>query len=390
MIERSSAAEILKGLGLAVFECHSGGLFTLLGEPPHWSGRFAFSKYAGLSSAELVEIFPLLETFLPEAGEFWATPQDVPLESGPWMQADAAGLVCTLQASAISAATRPFLLLSMPGERFDEHRAIIQRARSQSLEYGRMERHVRELADQKTHLESHNREIERLNRLKDEFLASMSHELRTPLNAIIGFSTLLVQEKAGSLNDRQKSFAGEIGQAANHLLNVINDLLDVSKIEAGRLELHQEAFNLGEGLSEVLAVIQPLARAKGIQIHAEDAGAGLPVYADRVRFKQVLYNLLSNAIKFTRKEGRVSVAARSSGSEIEIEVSDNGAGIPREEQERIFERFYQVAGSGFHEGTGLGLAIAKSLVERHGGRIRVESAPGRGSRFSFTLPSGIG
>jgi signal transduction histidine kinase len=170
---------------------------------------------------------------------------------------------------------------------------------------------------------------------------------------------------------------------------VINDILDISKVEAGRLELHPEAFTLGEGLTEALAVVQPLAIAKHIEIHAEDAAPDLSVYADRVRFKQILYNLLSNAIKFTPQNGRVAIAAAHCGSEIEIVVSDTGPGIPLEEQDRIFERFYQVAKPGINEGTGLGLAITKRLVEQHGGRIRVESAPGKGSRFSFTLPSGI-
>ena len=238
-------------------------------------------------------------------------------------------------------------------------------------------------------LESRNREVERLGRLKGEFLASMSHELRTPLNAIIGFSTLLGQERAGSLNEKQRSFVGEIGQAASHLLSVINDILDISRVEAGRLELQPEAFTLGEGLTEVLSVLHPLAIAKGIEIHAEDAAPDLLVFADRVRFKQVLYNLLSNAIKFTQRDGRVSVTACYSGSEIEISVADNGPGIPLDEQDRIFERFFQGARTGFMEGTGLGLAITKRLVEQHGGRIQVQSAPDRGSRFCFTLPSGI-
>ena len=217
----------------------------------------------------------------------------------------------------------------------------------------------------------------------------MSHELRTPLNAIIGFSTLLVQQRAGALNDKQKSFVGEIGQAAAHLLKVINDILDLSKVEAGRLELYPEACTLGEVLGEVLSVVHPLAYAKDIEIRAEDAPSELAIFADRVRLKQILYNLLSNAIKFAPPNGQVFVAARHSGPEIEIAVTDNGPGIPVAEQDRIFERFYQGAKHGFNEGTGLGLAITKRLVESHGGRIQVESAPGRGSRFYFTLPSGI-
>ncbi len=382
MIESSSAAEILNALGLGVFERNADGTFTLVGNLPSWSDRFQLSKAVDLTREGLVETFPFLETFLSEAEEAWATGEGVLLDSGTWVQADPSGVACTLQASAISIASQPFLLLSVPGPQFEENKAFIQRARNRSIAYGRMERQV-------TDLESRNRDMERLNRLKGEFLASMSHELRTPLNAIIGFSTLLVQEKAGGLNEKQKNFVGEIGQAATHLLKVINDILDISKVEAGRLELQPEAFTLGEGLSEVLSVIHPLAMAKGIEIRAEDAAPDLSLFADPVRFKQVLYNLLSNAIKFSPKGGRVSITAHCSGPEIEITVGDNGPGIPLDEQDRIFERFYQGEKAGFKEGTGLGLAITKRLVEQHGGRILVNSAPGQGSRFSITLPSGI-
>jgi signal transduction histidine kinase len=382
MIESSSDAGILNAMGVAIFEHNAGGTFTLAGKLPPWIHRFRFSDRIDFTREDLIESFPLMDTFLVEAEEAWAAGQEAPLDSGPWIQSDSSGEACTLQASAVLASGRFFLLLSLPGARFEQDKAIIQRARNQSMAYGRMER-------QMTDLESRNREVERLNRLKDEFVASMSHELRTPLNAIIGFSTLLVQEKAGALNERQKSFVGEIGQAATHLLSVINDILDISKVEAGCLELQPEAFALGEGLSEVLSVVHPLAIAKGIEIHAGDAAPELSVFADPVRFKQVLYNLLSNALKFTPKGGRVSLTARSAGPQIEITVSDTGPGIPLHEQERIFERFYQGARTGFKEGTGLGLAIAKRLVEQHGGRILVESAPGLGSRFSITLPSGI-
>ena len=170
---------------------------------------------------------------------------------------------------------------------------------------------------------------------------------------------------------------------------MINDILDLSREEAGCLELQMEAFTLGGQLSEVLSILHPLAVAKGIQVQAEGAAPDLQVFADRVRFKQILYNLLSNAIKFTPKDGTVTVSACYSGAEIEISVADNGPGIPLDEQNRIFERFFQGARPGFMEGTGLGLAITKRLIEQHGGQIHVQSAPGQGSRFCFTLPSGI-
>ena len=382
MIESSSAAEILSALGLAVFDRSAEGKFAVVGKLPAWSRRFRLAKNVELSREDLIEKFPLLDTFLAEAEEAWRTGQGLPLDSGPWTQSDLSGEACTLQAVAILASKHPFLLLRLPGPEFEHQKTIIQRARDQSIEYGLMERHMSDLA-------ARNSEIERLGRLKGEFLASMSHELRTPLNAIIGFSTLLGQERAGTLNEKQRSFVGEIGQAATHLLNVINDILDISKEEAGRLELQMEAFTLGGELSEVLSILHPLAVAKGIEVQAEGAAPDLHVFADRVRFKQILYNLLSNAIKFTPKDGTVSVSACYSGSEVEISVADNGPGIPLDEQDRIFESFFQGARTGFMEGTGLGLAITKRLIEQHGGRIHVQSAPGHGSLFCFTLPSGI-
>ena len=382
MIESSSAAEILFALGRAVFERNDEGKFTVVGKLPVWSQRFHLSKHVERNREDLIKTFSFLDSFLPEAEEMWRRGEGDPLGSGPWIQTDCSGEPCTLQALAIFASKQPFLLLSLPGPEFEQNKITMQRARDQSIAYGRMERQMNDL-------ESRNREVERLGRLKGEFLASMSHELRTPLNAIIGFSTLLGQQKAGSLTDKQARFVGEIGQAAGHLLKVINDILDISKVEAGNIELQPEAFTLGEGLTEVFSVVHPLAIEKGIEIYAGDAAPELLVFADRVRFKQILYNLLSNAIKFTPKDGRVSVGACHSGSGIQITVTDNGPGISLDEQDRIFERFYRSARTDFTEGTGLGLAITKRLVEQHGGRIHVQSAADGGSRFCFTLPSGI-
>jgi PAS domain S-box-containing protein len=232
-----------------------------------------------------------------------------------------------------------------------------------------------------------NQEVERANRLKSEFLASMSHELRTPLNAIIGFSDLLARGKGGPLNEKHRHFVGHVQEAARHLLQLINDILDLSKIEAGRVELEPQEFSLAGALDEVLSVITPLAINKSIRISTR-VPAGQVIYAERIRFKQILFNLLSNAVKFTPEQGKVTIECSTAPGGMLISVSDTGIGIPAEQQHVVFEEFQQVGATtkGVKEGTGLGLAITKRLVELHGGRIWLSSEPGQGSRFSFTLP----
>ncbi len=236
-------------------------------------------------------------------------------------------------------------------------------------------------------LEARNREIERANRLKTEFVASMSHELRTPLHTIIGFAELMAEQLEGPLNSKQTRFVDHIHKDSLHLLELINDVLDISRIEAGRLELRSQAFDLTGATDEVLATIRPQAVAKALTLRAS-IPPGTFLHADRVRFKEVLYNLLSNAVKFTPAGGRIRLDAAISGEQAEISVTDTGIGIPAEEQESIFAKFYQLGATtkGVREGTGLGLAITKQLVEAHGGRIWVDSQPGLGSRFHFTMP----
>jgi len=238
-------------------------------------------------------------------------------------------------------------------------------------------------------LDLRNREVERATRLKSKFLASMSHELRTPLNAIVVFSDLLAEQTAGELNDKQKRFVNHIKQGSAHLLQLINDILDLSKIEAGQLEFRCEDFQVKDALPEVLSTIRPLAMAKNIQLHTR-LESNQPVYADRVRFKQILYNLLSNAVKFTPKDGQITIACAEAGDFVSLSVTDTGIGIRAEDQAVVFEEFRQVEGitGALKEGTGLGLAITKRLVEQQGGKISLESTPLKGSRFTFTLPIG--
>ena len=230
-------------------------------------------------------------------------------------------------------------------------------------------------------------ESDHANRLKSRFLANMSHELRTPLNAIVGFSDLLADGTPGPLNDKQKRFVNHIKQGSTHLLQLINDILDLSKIEAGQLELHCEDFQIKDVMPEVLSTIRPLAMAKNIRVE-QKVDTCRAVHADRIRFKQILYNLLSNAVKFTPKDGRVSIDCFDDKGFVGVSVTDTGIGIRAEDQAVVFEEFRQVeAGRGVvNEGTGLGLAITKRLVERQDGRISLASELGKGSCFTFTLP----
>jgi len=246
---------------------------------------------------------------------------------------------------------------------------------------------IASLASANQQLEIRNREVELATKLKSKFLASMSHELRTPLNAIVGFSGLLDDGTAGQLNEKQKRFITHIKNGAHHLLQLINDILDLSKVEAGQLEIRCEEFQVKDTLPEVLSTIRPLAIPKNIQV-THEIPVARPIYADRVRFKQILYNLLSNAVKFTPKGGEVSIQCAEEDGYICVSVTDTGIGIRSEDQQVIFEEFRQVDGEGAHEGTGLGLAITKRLVEKQGGQIWVESEFGKGARFSFTLPAG--
>jgi PAS domain S-box-containing protein len=226
------------------------------------------------------------------------------------------------------------------------------------------------------------------NRHKSAFLANMSHELRTPLNAIIGFSEVLGEKIFGELNDKQSEYVTDIHGSGQHLLALINDILDLSKIDAGRLELSSAEFDLPSTFENAMVLMKERAGRKGIEILLElqpDVGM---ITADEIKIRQVLINLLTNAVKFTAEGGAVTLQARTSDDEVVISVVDTGIGIKPEECELIFEEFRQADDemSRQQEGTGLGLALARRLVELHGGKIWVESVLGEGSTFSFTLP----
>jgi signal transduction histidine kinase len=236
-------------------------------------------------------------------------------------------------------------------------------------------------------IEDKSRQLEAASRHKSEFLANMSHELRTPLNAIIGFSEVLGERMFGELNEKQEEYLKDIHASGQHLLSLINDILDLSKIEAGRMELELTEFNLPATLDNALTLVRERAGRHGIALHMTVDDRVEHVQADERKIKQVILNLLSNAIKFTPEEGRIDVRAVPGDGIIEVSVSDTGAGIAPEDQEAIFEEFRQVGTAEKKaEGTGLGLTLCRKFVELHGGRIWVKSKVGVGSTFSFTIP----
>jgi signal transduction histidine kinase/CheY-like chemotaxis protein len=238
-------------------------------------------------------------------------------------------------------------------------------------------------------LEETNRRLEAASRHKSQFLANMSHELRTPLNSIIGFSEILLDETWGELSaEERREFLSNILSSGRHLLRLINDILDLSKIEAGRIELKPESFSVADMIEGVLTTVRPLAAQKQIALDVEVDPALTTLVADTGKVKQILYNLLSNAIKFTPDGGRAGLRALRDAQEARFAVWDTGIGIKPEDQTRIFEEFQQVETTMArqYEGTGLGLALAKKFVELHGGRIWLESEPWSGSTFTFTLP----
>ncbi len=246
-----------------------------------------------------------------------------------------------------------------------------------------------ELQQRAEELQEANLRLQELDRLKDQFLANMSHELRTPLNSIIGFSEVLVDGLVGDLSPDQKEFVQDIHASGQHLLTLINDILDLSKIEAGQVVLNPTTFQLADLLTEVRATVAPLIEKKSQTFTIQQAPDLPPITADRIRIKQVLLNLLSNANKFTPDDGEITLDSRLlDPNTLRLSVTDTGVGIKLEDQEIIFEEFRQADGSATREmmGTGLGLAISKRLVEMHGGRIWVESTDQQGSTFILLLP----
>lgn len=251
--------------------------------------------------------------------------------------------------------------------------------------YAMLEQRITEKTE---HLQKAVSALKRANRMKSEFLANMSHELRTPLNAIIGFAEVLKDKLCGELNAEQEDFVKDIHSSGRHLLQMINDILDLSKIEAGKMELQYESFLVSDAIEDVYTILKGLAKKKQLQLKTVIQEDVKDIEADRVKFKQILYNLLSNSIKFTPQNGTITTNAAIVDGKMQVSVSDSGIGIKPEDREKVFKEFWQ-ADSSFsrkYEGTGLGLALTRRIVEMHGGKIWLKSEYGKGSTFYFTIP----
>ena len=271
-----------------------------------------------------------------------------------------------------------------PGEFTEKQISLLNSFAAQAVIAIRNARLFREIQDK-------SRQLEIANQHKSDFLANMSHELRTPLNAIIGFSEVLVEKMFGEVNEKQLDYLKDIHSSGKHLLSLINDILDLSKIEAGRMDLDVADFDLRSALENAITLVKERAQRHGITLGLEvDPSLG-SFRGDERKFKQILLNLLSNAVKFTPEGGKVDVAARPGAKAVEFSVTDTGVGIAAADQVLVFEEFKQV-GTDYTrkaEGTGLGLALTKRFVELHGGTIRLQSVPGKGSTFTFTIPLGL-
>ena len=273
---------------------------------------------------------------------------------------------------------------------------ILELARQRLAETERLHQEVASRREAETAARLARDTAEQANRAKSEFLANMSHELRTPLNHIMGFTDLVLRDPWKSLDARYAEYLGDVRTSGQHLLALVNDLLDIARIEAGRLELRLEPVDLRSILDDSLTMIGDAAAAKGLSVDAEAADAPGTIVADPRKLRQILYNLLSNAVKFSPHGGSIEVAARPAEAAdgrplVEISVADTGIGIAAADIARLFRPFEQIerprTATGF--GTGLGLALCRRLVELHGGSIRAESAgPGSGATFRFTLPIG--
>nr|MBA3534717.1 response regulator [Ardenticatenales bacterium] len=263
--------------------------------------------------------------------------------------------------------------------------------RDTELEYVKknQEKLVTELETRISELQEANEELRALDRMKSEFVSTVSHELRTPLNIIIGHGEVLEDELFGELNPHQKRYVSNIVRSARHLYDLVQDILDLSKIESGRLSIHRQRFTLTEVLEELRIMLEPMAESKGLYFSFQVEGNIESVIADRLRFKQIIHNLVSNAIKFTPEGGSVTcILGRPSSTILKIEVIDTGIGIALEDHEMIFERFRQVDSSASRsgEGTGLGLTLTREFIEMHEGTITLDSELNRGSTFTVVLP----
>jgi signal transduction histidine kinase/DNA-binding NarL/FixJ family response regulator len=367
---------VLAAIELAVFEPLPNRGFRLLSAPPDWL-RDLMPQLDEAGEADLADRFPLIEAFLPEAEEAWRSGERISTDL--WTEARQQGGDVHLQAWALSASSRPLLVIEAADALYRERQLTLQYAHETALQYETIQRL--------------NQQVQRATQAKSEFLAMMSHEIRTPMNAILGMADLLAET---SLSADQQRYTAIFQRAAGSLLELLNDILDLSKIEAGELKLETVPFELRELVARATELVGIRASEKGLVIESEVASDVAPwLQGDPTRLRQVLINLLGNALKFT-EQGKLTVRVTRDPEANEpaalwFAVSDTGIGIPPDKLDTIFESFSQADSSTTRKygGTGLGLSISRRLVEAMGGRIWAESTVGSGSTFYFTAKLGV-
>jgi signal transduction histidine kinase/DNA-binding NarL/FixJ family response regulator len=373
-----TAATVLAAMQFAVFEPVPNGRFRLFSVAPKWLRELMPKLEDAGGDIDLADCFPLLEAFLPEAEEAWQKDAER-VSSDLWTETRPQGGDIHLQAWALRAGGQALLVIEAADALYRERQLSLQYAHETALQYEAIQRL--------------NQEVQRAAQAKSEFLAMMSHEIRTPMNSILGMADLLAETP---LSEEQQRYVAIFQRATSSLLDLLNDILDLSKIEAGELKLETVAFELREVVARATELVGIRASERGLAIESEIATDVSPwLSGDPVRLRQVLINLLGNALKFTEK-GKLTVRiARDPGgsdpASLLVGVSDTGIGIPQDKLENIFESFSQADSSTTRKygGTGLGLSISKKLVEAMGGRIWVESRVGSGSTFYFTAKLGI-
>ncbi len=377
-------AKLTAAVGLVIFERDQQGQFTLVSPPPDWFQSLAPNVQTG-SVVSVVEAFPALDAFLPEAETVWngetregASELVSELASELWSEMQPSGEELHFRARALKLDARNWLLLELATSLYRERQLVLQ--------------YAHDLALQNDTILRLNLEVERATRAKSDFLAMMSHEIRTPLNAILGMAELMAETQ---LTDEQQKYVGIFQRAGSNLLTLINDILDLSKVESGNLKLESENFDLFDVAASAIDLVQVKAREKGIAATHEIA-SGTPRYVrgDALRLRQVLLNLLGNSLKFTHQGSvRLTVGPDASDSgAVQFTIQDTGIGIAKDQIPNLFQSFRQADSSITRKygGTGLGLTISKKLVESMGGSIWVESTPGEGSTFFFTARFGLG